>query len=448
MFFEDRNVVMSTERIKKYIEVFKVRDLPRLEKLKRYYDDKNDTIMNRVFTDTTKPNYKIANSWADYIANISANYFVGKPVTYNSANTDMLSEMNAIFKYNDEITCNNTLALNESIYGYSTELLYLDNNSQIRFAPVDVRNMILIYENTIEQNLLYAIRFYYTSDILTENKTLNVEVYSDTEINYYTEIEGVLTFIDSKDHYFNNVPVNVYKNNDDLTGDYEKVIPLIDAYDLAQSDSSNEREAFNEAYLVFRNCNLDDSTILNMKETRNLIIEDSENGMQSSVDFLTKNINGVDSEQNKSRLENDIHKFSYVEDMSGSNAKSHTSATGARLSMLGLEQIMARKEANFRYGLTRRIKLICELLNLKGEKYDFRSVSMSFVRNIPQDIGVTADVISKLRGLCSDETLLEQLSFITDVEQEKKRLEVQNSLNSYANMFGGDAVEQSTILEE
>jgi hypothetical protein len=67
---------------------------------------------------------------------------------------------------------------------------------------------------------------------------------------------------------------------------------------------------------------------------------------------------------------------------------------------------------------------------------------MSFVRNIPVDNVVIADTISKLRGLVSDETLLEQLPFIVDIEQEKKRLEAQNSLNSYANTFGADVVEQ------
>ncbi|MEL7646987.1 MAG: phage portal protein [Sedimentibacter sp.] len=441
-FYENKNVVMTTERIKKHIEIFQTRDLPRLEKLKRYYDSKNDTIMNRTFADTTKPNYRISNSWGDYIANISSNYFIGKPVTYNASDAEMLTELNAIFKFNDEMTINNVLALNQSIYGYSTELLYLDENSNVRFAPVDVRNLILIFENTIEQNLLYAIRFYKEADILTDKTVLNVELYSETEIKYFVEIQGVLTLIDSKEHFFNGVPINVYRNNVDCMGDYEKLLPLIDAYDLAQSDSSNERESFNEAYLVFRNTNLDNSDILTMKETRNIIIEDTENGMQSSVDFLVKNGNPTESEANKTRIADDIHKFSYVEDMSGANAKSHTSATGARLSMLGLEQVMARKEANFRFALTRRIELICNLLNLKGASYDFRSISIAFVRNIPVDNVLVADTISKLRGLVSDETLLEQLPFITDIEQELKRLEAQNSLNSYTNLFGGVEDEQ------
>lgn len=440
IFYLDRETVLNVDMIKKYIEVFKSTQLPRLEKLKRYYDTKNDAITNRTFTDTSLPNNKIATSWADYISNITSAYFIGKPVVYNSANTDMLNEINMIFKYNDEQTKNNTLALNQSIYGIAEELLYIDNGSNTRFAVVDPRQVILIYENTLEENLLYAIRFYSTENVLTNEKTLFVEVYTADKIYYYKEIaEGGLILIDEKEHYFNGVPVNPYKNNPDCMGDFEKLIKLIDAYDFAMSDSQNERDNFNDSYMRFINTGLDETSIVEMKETKNIIVDGVQDGIQPNVDFLIKNGNPTETETNKQRIENDIHKFSYVNNMAADAQKSHTSATGAKLSMLGLEQTIAIKEAYFKYGLQRRIELLTNILNLKGADYDYRSITMSFTRNIPQDIGVTADTISKLRGLVSDETLMELLPFITDVEQEKKRLEAQNALNSYADLFNSDA---------
>ncbi len=436
-------MVISTERILKYIEVFKYKYLPRLQKLKRYYDANNDKIMNRTFTDITLPNNKIAHSWGDFVSNISTNFFIGKPVTYNAKNTELLSELNAIFKYNDEITTNNTLALNESIYGYSVELVYLDENSNIRFAPIEVENTILIFDNTIEKNLIYAIRFFEEVDILTEKSILNVELYSETDIKYFVEIEGTLTLTEVQNHYWSNVPVNVYKNNIDCKSDFEKVISLIDGYDILQSDSSNENEDFRQAYLVFKNTNLDEESIINAKETRNIVIEDSENGMPSSVDFLVKNGNPTESETNKQRIENDILKFTYISDMSSAGQKSHTSSFGAQLSLIGLQQVMTRKEAFFRFALTRRIEIICELLNIKGNNYDFRDVSIAFSVNLPTDTNYIADAISKLRGIVSDETLLEQIPFIQDIEVEKERISKQNELNSYANFFntGVDEVE-------
>lgn len=428
--------------IKKYIEVFKTTQLPRLEKLKRYYDCKNDAIMNRTFTDSSIPNNKISTSWADMICNVNSAYFIGKPVVYNSSNTDMLNEINMIFKYNDEQTTNNTLALNQSIYGIAEELLYIDDDSNIRFGVVDPRQIILIYENTLEENLLYAIRFYSTDNILTNEKTLNVEVYTADKIYYYKEIaEGGLTLIDEKGHYFHDVPLTVYKNNPDCIGDFEKVIKLIDAYDFAISDQQNEKDSYLDCYTRWINTGLDAESIIEMKETRNLILDGVQDGIQPNVDFLVKTGN-PETENNKQRIADDIHKFSFVEDMSGANSKSHTSATGARLSMLALEQKMAIRESFYKYALQRRIELICNILNLKGANYDYRDISLSFTRNIVVDNVVVADTVSKLRGLVSDETLLEQLPFISDVEQEKKRLEAQNSLNSYVNLFTDTGVDE------
>ena len=49
-------------------------------------------------------------------------------------------------------------------------------------------------------------------------------------------------------HYFLDVPVSVYINNDERFGDCEKIKPLIDAFDKTQSDIANDFESFTHAY--------------------------------------------------------------------------------------------------------------------------------------------------------------------------------------------------------
>ncbi|GEM_PF-812228 len=434
IFYENKDVVMTTERIKKYIEVFKYKYLPRLQKLKRYYDNEAD-ILYREFQDKTKPNHRISVNFADLVSNISTNYFIGKPVSYNATDENLLTDLNNIFRYNDEQTTNNTIALNQSIYGYGLEVIYLDNNSNVRFMPIDVENTVLIFDNTLEKNLIYAIRFFENTDILNSESKMFIELYSETDVKYYVETKDGLMLTNTAPHYFGNCPVNIYRNNIDNVGDFEKVIPLIDAYNLACSDSANEQEAFNEAYLVFKNTDLDNDKVTAMKETRNIIIEDAAEGSPASVAFLLKNGNPTEAETNKQRIASDIHKLTFINEMSGDGQKSHTSSAGSQLSLLGLSQVMARKEAFFRFGLTRRIEIICELLNIKGSNYNFRDVSIVFSKNVPIDNVVVADTVSKLRGLVSDETLLSQLPFIQDIEVEKERLAKQNELNSYSNIF-------------
>ena len=49
-------------------------------------------------SDSTKPNNKIANSYASYITDTLVGYFMGKPVSYNADDDKVLEELNMIFE--------------------------------------------------------------------------------------------------------------------------------------------------------------------------------------------------------------------------------------------------------------------------------------------------------------------------------------------------------------
>ncbi|MBP3887622.1 MAG: phage portal protein [Cellulosilyticum sp.] len=434
MFYVDRNKQLSEEDILKYITKFKSYILPRLQQLKRYYDCKNDKIMSREFKDTTKPNNKIATPWSKYISDLTTAYFIGKGVSYNSVDVELLQTLNMLSDYNDESAKNQQLAINESIYGIAYELIYLYGpNAQIRYSVLDSETVIPIYSDDIEEDLIYAIRFYDVTDITTDITTTKVVLYSETEITDYEINNSVIKKVDEgKKHYLGEVPVNVYKNNPDCIGDSENLLALIDGYDFSLSDTANSRQELMNSYLVFKNCNLDDPDIIAMKQKRVINIEDVETGQQASVDFLDRNTNDAELENYTTRLEKSIKMFSGIGDL---ESKSHQTATSAEMSMMGLTQNIAIKENYFRYALLRRIEIICNALNKKGKNFNFSTVKITFTRNLPVDTGVVADVISKLRGVVSTETLIQQLPFVTDVSAEMKKLEQEKEVNSYADML-------------
>lgn len=49
-----------------------------------------------------------------------------------------------------------------------------------------------------------------------------------------------------------------YRNNEERQGDFEQTIPLIDAYNLLQSDRLTDKENFVDAILVLYGFKLDD----------------------------------------------------------------------------------------------------------------------------------------------------------------------------------------------
>ena len=212
---------LTPEVVRRIVEKHNGNDLPRMLKLENYYNAKNE-ILSRTMRDTTKPNNKIANSYASYITDTLVGYFVGKPISYSGNDTNVLNELQMIFEYNDEADENAELAKNASIYGVAYELLYMNENV-VRFKSLDPKECIPIFDDTLDNNLLAFIRYYDNYDVVQDKTITIIEVITDKETVRYstTSTLGNLTFIESYPHYFGMVPIAIYKNNEEESGDFE-----------------------------------------------------------------------------------------------------------------------------------------------------------------------------------------------------------------------------------
>lgn len=63
------------------------RFLPRVQKLKRYYAGEHDILKKEQRADSA-PNNMIVANYCEYIANMSAGFFMGQPVAYSSVSGD------------------------------------------------------------------------------------------------------------------------------------------------------------------------------------------------------------------------------------------------------------------------------------------------------------------------------------------------------------------------
>lgn len=440
MFQVNRETPITAGHITKFIELFKQRELPRLLKLDNYYKNENG-IKQRTFTDTTKPNNRIAHSWANYITDTMTAFFLGEPVSYQAEDEPMLDKLNYIFDENDEQDLNSQLARDASKFGKAYELAYIDEQKQIRFTKLSVLNTIPIYDDTVHENLLYVIRFNEVTDVITDVTTNTIEIYNDTAITTYRQVDdGFLEFVDAVAHNFEMVPISIFKNNDDEMGDYETVMDLIDLYDRLQSDTANANDYYNDCYLVFEGASIDDESVQTMKENR--ILEIPEGG---KAYFLTKDMMGTEQENVKNRVVEDIHKFSKVPNMSDEQFANNVSGVAMKYKLLGLENACSIKERKFKRGLQNRLWLISNIMNIKTGT-SLQEIKINFKRNMPMNEVEIADYINKLRGLLSTETLISQLTFVEDVAEEMEKLEAENALNSY-NMPIQDEEEEEIETE-
>lgn len=356
---------------------------------------------------------------------------MGEPITYNSTDEALLEEIKLIFEYNDESDENVELAKNASIYGVAYEMLYMAD-SEVRFKVLDSKECIPIFDDTIENNLIAFIRYYDDYDIVSDNTKTIIEVITDTDVyRYQTSTSlGQFVLIDNYKHYFNAVPIAIYKNNEKEQGDYEMVISLIDAYDKLESDSLNDFEYFVDCYLALYGFTAEPEDIQRMKENRVLLMDEG-----TSAEWLIKNTSDTHIENLKNRIDADIHKFAKCPNMADKEFASNASGIAIQFKLLGTENKVAIKERKFKKGLQQRLELLANINGVISGGFDWRAIEIVFTRNIPTNTSDIADMVNKLEGIVSRETLLAQIPFVDDIAKEIERLDEEAEKEKETNPF-------------
>jgi SPP1 family phage portal protein len=366
---------------------------------------------------------RIVNNYPGYISNVNIGYFMGKPVKYssNDENKNFLKELQDFLNYNDEQDENVVLAREASIKGLAYEMMYVDSDAQLRIAMVRPENTIVFYDNSLECNVLFAIRFWNDGA-----ESIKADFYTSTEIITYQFVKGKGQLISRTPHYFDDVPIIEFPNNEERLGDFEKVLSLINAYDRAESNTANDFEYFSDAYLLIRNLSgTDTSQIEEMKRKRVLLVDGD-----GDVNWITKTIQDTATENYKTRLANDIHKFSMTPNLTDEQFAGNLSGVAVRYKLWGLEQLAAQKERKFKKAIQRRIELFCNFMVTKARKYDWRNISLTFTRNMPMNVAELIESAVKLKGIVSDDTLLSMIPTIDDPAKELEKIKQEaNTVN-------------------
>lgn len=422
-FQQDR--VLTKDIIRKFIERDRAENARKI-KLHDYYMGRH-SILKRAYEDPSKPNNRVVNPYANYITTLITGYFVGEPVEYTSDNEPALEQLREIFAYNDEPSVNKEIAKWQSICGEGYDIIYIDADGNTRFKALPAIGMMPIYNDDLDEDLIYVIRYWTAYDIERDMNVNYVEVYSPVDIVKYRDDISGLEMIDQKYHLFGQVPVTPYFNNSEGQGDFELVISEIDAYDSFESDSVNEADYFADSYLVLSGMEgTEAEDIASMKENRVLIFPEGGAGT-----WLTKTVNDSWIENEKKRLDQDIHKFSFCPPMTDENFASNASGVAMKYKLMGLENKVGVKESEFEKGLRRRIELIYGVIRRVNGDMSYLEINIVFTRNLPQDLEAAVRTVKELDGVISDETRLALLPLDIDAEAEIEKVEEQK-LTNYA----------------
>lgn len=232
------------------------------------------------------------------------------------------------------------------------------------------------------------------------------------------------------------VPVSVFELNEDKKSIFDKVITLQDAYNTLLSAEVDDFQAFVDAYMILEGIiDIDEEKLSLMRTNRVLVLPEG-----GKAEYLNKSISDTQIENILENIRDTIREISACPDFTDESFGTQ-SGVAIRYKLINFENRASQIEKQMTKTLQRRIELICSIIHLTSGDEVWRDIQITFTRNLPIDETSTVQMISNLRGLVSDRTLLAQLSFITDIDAEMKLIEEQNRVNASLYNFGNQVEE-------
>jgi len=419
---------MTVEDLKEALEAFIKNELPELQKMEDYYTGKHN-ILNKKDRSNKKKDTKLINNYPEYIATIATAYFLGKPISYALQDDKLKKDFEKLSEYlatEEEQQENFEHSQNCSIFGKSYELWYKNLDNTIGNVVVDPRDCFILRDNTVKKDITAAVRWdktknkddkwVYTLEVYDSTSVTTYEFLSDTDKKEVPTVTG-----ETKLH------VIEFLNNKRGNGDFKNVISLIDGYNEATSTAIDDMKDFTDAYLVLVNMGgTTDEEIERMNKNKVMLINE-----QGDAKWLVKQVNDNYAQNNKNRLNQDIHKFSMIPDMQDKEFSGNSSGVALGYKLLALEQLAAQKEMYFKKAINQRLQLMIDFHNLKIKSTDIQKV---FTRNVPKNLVEAADTAQKLQGIVSHETILSTLPFVEDAKSELEKIKAEEDINAMKDM--------------
>lgn len=363
-------------------------NLPRLEHLRRYYMADSDILQRKRMTG--QPNNRIAHPFARYITSVATGYLVSKPVSYSTdVSGGMLEQVTEAFRRASISSADTENARNASIYGKGVEYVYLREADLMPCVSVlDPRSAFVVYDESHELRPLFGVYLTRRTNELGGENGWRVTVMGKRYIIEYAAASfqaNLFSEVRKNEHFFGDVPLVEYWNDESERGDFEWIIPLIDGYDKLQSDRVNDKERFVDALLVLIGATMDEDERgrtpgQQLREDKMLSLPDN----QSDVKYLSAQMDESGAEIMRAALAEDIHKLSMVPNLSDKDFSANVSGVAMRYKLWGLEQLTGVKQQWFTEGLRQRLKLFINFLSARGTPaLDVADIKIKFARALP-----------------------------------------------------------------
>lgn len=401
------------------------------EKMYEYYKGDTDAIRKYLFI-TERSNLKINSNYIKKFIKEEVAYTLGNDITYESRteNENIVNDIEYYTAHWDELHDTDVMKY-LLIFTQVYELYYIDDNADFCSKIIKPTEGYAYYDKASGKVLFFIHVFKNDFDTTTSY----IDVYTADYIYHY---DGKFNEIaDPTPNIFGEVPVTIGKLTEEGYDDslYKDMKGLQDAFETNLSDIGNEISDFRNAYLLFKNAQVDKKKIPEMKKLG--VIQFPNSGGDAA--WLIKNINDTFIQNTLDRYEDTMYQLA-CHINHNEKLQSNLSGVALRSRLIALENKCSLQTKAHKNIVKNRIRFLFLYLDLKkNKKYDYKDVKAIYTPNIPSDDLSTAQMLSQLpEGLISKDTGRGLFSFINNVPYEGQK--VQKEQKSETEMVNLDKI--------
>lgn len=386
---------------------------PERQRLYDYYRgeqsvDKGETVRGR-------PDNRLRAPFPRYITEVHTGYFLGLPptVAYGGAAgaryAALSRELDLPHLYFD-------LGRDLSICGAGFALVWAERGG-VKVCRCDPCDCFAIRSGDAGAPLLAAVRLFASG----RGGTRGVLYTAERLVPFVWDGTGV-TLGAAEENLLHTIPLLPFSNNCQGVGDFAMVTGLVDSYNVLLSGALDDMQSVANAFLALYG--MQGTTQRDIEQAnRSRILSLSEGGR---AEFVVKNLNHEALGQLEVNLRRSILQLSMTPDLCDEHFAGNSSGVALQYKLWGIEQVRAAKERTFTDGLRALLAVLTEGERLLGRSVDLTGGEVTFYKNLPQDNAALAETLLSLSPLLSQQTILENLPWVADAQEELRRRAAEN----------------------
>lgn len=413
-----------------------------------YYKSSNDIAEGRETSFSGKNDIggadnKLSHAQMKLLVDEKVNYLLAKDFSLQSDNKAFLEAVKATLGKRFGYTLTR-LGYESSNKGIGWLQPYVDPKGALKTAVIPSEQCIPIWTSATHEELSAMIRYYGVTVFEgRQRKTITkMEYWTPAGLEFFELRDGKLVrdndayashnvqigdivphyAINGEPRFWGKVPFVAFKNNAFEYPDIRFIKGLIDNYDVSRSEIANFVEDVRNLIFILKGYGGENMTEF-MTDLRRYRAIKIDNTQDAGVDTLNPKTDITAVQAHYEQLAKDIEKFGQGVPKDLEKLGNSPSGTALRFHFSGLDLKCNSMEAEYKFGFENLLYFVKLYLSEAGKgSYADADCDIVLNRDMPSNTDSVIKACVASKGLLSQETILSQHPWVSDIAAEMKRL--------------------------